>query len=38
MSEVLWEVHIGGGLVWLPPHAKVIEIPGDTMEGRYAKK
>jgi hypothetical protein len=31
------EAHMGGGVVWLPPHAKVIEIPGDRMEGGYAK-
>jgi hypothetical protein len=24
-------------VVWLPPHAKVIEIPGDRVEGAYAK-
>jgi hypothetical protein len=21
------EAHVGGGVVWLPPHAKVMEIP-----------
>jgi hypothetical protein len=26
-----------GGVVWLPPHAKVMEIPGDRVEGGYAK-
>jgi hypothetical protein len=31
------EAHMGGGVVWLPPHAKVMEIPGDRVEGRYAK-
>jgi hypothetical protein len=31
------EAHMGGGVVWLPPHAKVIEIPGDRVEGGYAK-
>jgi hypothetical protein len=31
------EAHIGGGVVWLPEHAKVIEIPGDMVEGGYAK-
>ena len=28
---------MGGGVVWLPSHAKVIEIPGDRVEGGYAK-
>jgi hypothetical protein len=31
------EAHMGGGVVWLPKHAKVIEIPRDRLEGRYAK-
>jgi serine/threonine protein kinase len=31
------EAHMGGGVVWLPLHAKVIEIPGDRVEGGYAK-
>jgi hypothetical protein len=31
------EAHMGRGVVWLPPHAKVIEIPGDRVEGGYAK-
>jgi hypothetical protein len=31
------EAHMGGGVVWLPPHAKVMEIPGDRVEGGYAK-
>jgi hypothetical protein len=31
------KAHMGGGVVWLPPHAKVIEIPGDRVEGGYAK-
>jgi hypothetical protein len=31
------EAHMDGGVVWLPPHTKVMEIPGDRMEGRYAK-
>ena len=31
------EAHMGGGVVWLPSHAKVIEIPGDRVEGGYAK-
>jgi hypothetical protein len=31
------EVHMGWGVVWLPPHAKVIEILGDRVEGGYAK-
>jgi hypothetical protein len=31
------EAHMGWGVVWLPPHAKVIKIPGDRMEGGYAK-
>ena len=26
-----------GGVVWLPPHAKIIEIPGERVEGGYAK-
>ena len=26
-----------GGVVWLPPKAKVIEIPRDKLEGGYAK-
>jgi serine/threonine protein kinase len=28
---------MGGEVVWLPPHAKVIEIPGNRVEGGYAK-
>jgi hypothetical protein len=28
---------MGGGVVWLPQHAKVIEILGDRVEGGYAK-
>jgi serine/threonine protein kinase len=31
------EAHMGGGVVWLPPHAKVMEILGDRVEGGYAK-
>jgi hypothetical protein len=31
------EAHMGWGVVWLPPHAKVIEILGDRVEGGYAK-
>jgi serine/threonine protein kinase len=31
------EAHMGSGVVWLPPHAKVIEIPRDRVEGGYAK-
>jgi hypothetical protein len=31
------EAHMGWGMVWLPPHAKVIEILGDRMEGGYVK-
>jgi hypothetical protein len=31
------EAHMGGGVLWLPPHAKVMEIPGDRVEGGYAK-
>jgi hypothetical protein len=31
------EAHMGGGLVWLPPHVKVMEIPGDRVEGGYTK-
>jgi hypothetical protein len=31
------EAHMGGGMVWLPPRAKVIEIPGDRIEGGYDK-
>ena len=31
------EAHMGGGVVWLPPNAKVIEIPGERVEGGYAK-
>jgi hypothetical protein len=31
------EAHMGWGVVWLLPHAKVIEIPGDRVEGGYAK-
>jgi hypothetical protein len=28
---------MGGGVVWLPKHAKVIEIPGARVEGGYVK-
>jgi hypothetical protein len=28
---------MGGGVVWLPPSAKVIEIPGGRIEGGYTK-
>jgi hypothetical protein len=31
------EAHMDGGVVWLPPHAKVMEIPRDRVEGEYAK-
>jgi hypothetical protein len=31
------EAHIGGGLVWLPPKAKLIEIPRNRIEGGYTK-
>jgi hypothetical protein len=31
------EAHMDEGVVWLPPHAKVIEIPGDRVEGGYVK-
>jgi hypothetical protein len=31
------EVHMGGGVVWLPSHAKVMEVLGDRVEGGYAK-
>jgi hypothetical protein len=31
------EAHMGWGVVWLPPHAKVIETPEDRVEGGYAK-
>jgi hypothetical protein len=31
------EAHMGGGVVWLPKHAKLIEIPGARVEGGYAK-
>jgi hypothetical protein len=31
------EAHMGGGVVWLPKHAKVIEILGAKVEGGYAK-
>jgi hypothetical protein len=31
------EAHMDWGVVWLPLHAKVIEIPGDRVEGGYAK-
>ena len=31
------KVHMGWGVVWLPLHAKVIEIPRDRVEGGYAK-
>jgi hypothetical protein len=31
------EAYMDGGLVWLPPKAKVIEIPRDKLEGRYSK-
>jgi hypothetical protein len=31
------EAHMDGGMVWLPLHAKVIEIPGDRVEGGYVK-
>jgi hypothetical protein len=31
------EAHMGGRMVWLPPRAKVIEIPGEKVEGGYAK-
>ena len=31
------EVHMGGGVVWLPLHTKVMKIPGDKVEGGYAK-
>jgi serine/threonine protein kinase len=31
------EAHMGGGVVWLPLHAKVIEIPRDRVDGGYAK-
>jgi hypothetical protein len=26
-----------GGVVWLPPHTKVMEIPRDSVEGGYVK-
>ena len=29
--------HMGGGMVWLPKHAKVIEIARNKVEGGYAK-
>ena len=28
---------MGGGIIWLPPHAKVIEILGNRVEDGYAK-
>jgi hypothetical protein len=31
------EAHMGWRVVWLPPHAKVMEIPGNSVEGGYAK-
>jgi hypothetical protein len=31
------EAHMGGGVVWLPKHAKVIEIPRARVEGGYTK-
>jgi hypothetical protein len=31
------EAHMGREVVWLPSHTKVMEIPGDRVEGRYAK-
>jgi hypothetical protein len=31
------EAHMDGGVVWLPKHAKVIEIPGAKVEGGYVK-
>ena len=31
------EAHMDGGVVWLPPYTKVMEILGDRMEGGYAK-
>jgi hypothetical protein len=31
------KAHMGGGVVWLPPKAKVIEIPRDMVEGGFAK-
>ena len=31
------EAHMDWGVVWLPPYAKIIEIPGDRVEGGYAK-
>jgi hypothetical protein len=31
------EVHMGGGVVWLPFHTKVMEIPGNRVEGGYVK-
>jgi hypothetical protein len=31
------ETHMGGGVVWLPSKAKIIEIPRKRLEGRYAK-
>ena len=31
------EAHMDGGVVWLPKHAKAIEILGDMVEGGYIK-
>jgi hypothetical protein len=31
------EAYMGGAVVWLPPHAMVIEIPGNRVEGGYVK-
>jgi hypothetical protein len=31
------EAHMGGGVVWLPKHAKAIEIPRNMVEGGYTK-
>ena len=31
------EAHMGWRVVWLPKHAKVIEVPGARIDGRYAK-
>jgi hypothetical protein len=31
------EAHMGGGVIWLLPKAKIIEIPRDRLEGGFAK-
>jgi hypothetical protein len=31
------EAHMDGGVVWLPPKAKVIEIPRNKLKGGYTK-